>query len=121
MLAKRLLTALVVVMLSVTSGACYSVKYATNKRPQAAEYQVKNHFFLAGLVGHSRVNLSARCPDGVATVEVVHTALDMLLSGVTFGFWSPTTTKYRCAEGGGQATVPVEESNLANAAGEGRR
>lgn len=111
MRAKQVLAMVVVVAFSVASGACYSVKYATKSRAEPQQYSVTNHFFLSGLIGHPKVNLARRCPDGVASAEVIHTFGDMLLAGLTLGLWSPTTTRYRCAAGATQAQTAPDAPN----------
>ena len=98
MRSKRLVTALIIVLFSLTIGACFSVKYATGRRAEGPEFHVTNHFFVMGLVGKSRVDLSLRCPDGIATAEIVHSFVDTLLRTVTLGIYAPTTVKYRCSE-----------------------
>ena len=110
MRVKQVLAMVVVLAFSVSSGACYSVKYATKMKAEPQQHSVTNHFFLAGLIGHPKVNLARRCPDGVAYAEVIHSFGDMLLSGLTLGIWSPTTTRYRCAAGTTQAqTAPDDQ------------
>lgn len=88
---------LLVLIASLALGACYSVRYTSNKRADGPEQSRTNHFFLLGLVGHPRVDLGAICPHGIATAEVIHTFGDQFLAAITFFLWTPTTTRYRCA------------------------
>ena len=64
-----------------------------------AVYDHWEHFWLGGLVGHTRLELEQLCPSGNATVEIKQTFLNGLVTALTSGIYAPMTTKVRCRSG----------------------
>ena len=62
-------------------------------------YDRWEHFWLAGLVGHTRVDLERMCPSGQATVEARQSFLNGLVAGLTSGIYTPMTLRVRCRDG----------------------
>ncbi|MFK8102981.1 MAG: Bor family protein [Saprospiraceae bacterium] len=85
-------------MLALFLSSCYSVKYSVGKGAQSGvEVKAKNHFVVAGLapIGEQK---SPQELAGSATdydVEITHSFVDGLLSAITFGIYTPTTTIVR--------------------------
>ncbi|MDP2957247.1 MAG: Bor family protein [Longimicrobiales bacterium] len=62
-------------------------------------YDRWEHFWLGGLVGHTRVDVERICPSGQATIEARQSFLNGLVSGLTSGIYTPMTLKVRCRDG----------------------
>lgn len=62
-------------------------------------YDHWENFWLAGLVGHTRMDVQRMCPTGNATIEAEQTFLNGLVSALTSGIYTPTTLRVRCARG----------------------
>jgi hypothetical protein len=90
--------ALLFVAIIAFCSSCYTVRYNVGDGPQTGvEVSAKNHFLIAGLapVGDQK---SPEELAGTATdyeVIITHTFIDGLLNALTFGIYTPTTTKVR--------------------------
>jgi len=62
-------------------------------------YDHWEHFWVAGLIGHVRVDIERMCPSGRATVEARQSFLNALVAGLTSGIYTPTTVTVRCHDG----------------------
>jgi len=93
---KRFLSVLVFsTALSITMSSCYSHKYIVGNGPQTGvDVSAKNNFFLYGLVP-GKVSEPQKMAGDAQDFEVteVHTFVDGLLGIITFGIYTPTTTK----------------------------
>jgi hypothetical protein len=78
----------------VVMTSCYTVTATIGKGPQTGvEVKKPNHFLIAGLVPVGVANVSEMA--GGATdysVTVTHTFVNGLLSAITGGLYTPTTT-----------------------------
>jgi len=82
----------------VLVGACYHVTITTGlpsngqtiEKPWAAG-------FIYGLVPPAEIETAAKCPGGVAKVETQQSFLNGLVSGLTFGIFTPWDIKVSCA------------------------
>ncbi len=78
--------------LSLTS--CYVNRFDIGKGAQSnVEVRKANHYFIGGLVP-AGVSNPAQMANGANdyNVTIVHTFLDVVISGITFGIYTPTTT-----------------------------
>jgi len=75
-------------------------------------YDHWEHFWLSGLVGHTRVDVEQRCPSGRATIEMKQTFLNGLVSGLTSGIYTPTTLRVRCGDGS-RASLELSAEDVA--------
>lgn len=93
---KRFLSVLAIsVTLSIMMSSCYSHKYVVGNGPQTGvNVTEKNNFFLFGLVP-GKVSEPQKMAGDAKDFEVteVHTFVDGLLGTITFGIYTPTTTK----------------------------
>ena len=64
-----------------------------------AVYDHWEHFWLGGLIGHTRVDVARTCPSGDATIESEQTFLNGLVSALTGGIYTPVSLRIRCADG----------------------
>lgn len=84
--------------LALCISSCYSVQYSVGRGAQTGlEVKAKNHFVIAGLapVGDQKSPQELAGDTQDYDVEVVHTFIDGLLSAITFGIYTPTTTIIR--------------------------
>jgi hypothetical protein len=95
----RLFAALLLVCFLATS--CYTSRVfhgnVTDNTPQVEVASRKNHILLWGLLPLSSASQEAKNSVGDArnyTTKTTHTFVDGLLSSLTFGIYTPTTTKY---------------------------
>jgi hypothetical protein len=83
----------------MTLAGCYNVTYiAKTRTPSTMVQEEKMNFFVAGLVGTHDVQAGQKCPTGVAKVKTTQTAVDVLLTVVTIGIYSPRTAQITCAQ-----------------------
>lgn len=76
-------------------SSCYTVKYDVGQGAKSGvEVKAKNHFLIAGLAPIG----DQKSPDELAGgasdygVTITHSFVDGLLSAITFGIYTPTTT-----------------------------
>ncbi|MBC6410058.1 MAG: Bor family protein [Ekhidna sp.] len=82
------------VVLLILMSSCFSYKFTIGEGPQSGVIvKEKNNFWLGGLVT-GKISSPEEMADGAENYEVteVHTFVDQLISGVTFGIYTPTTT-----------------------------
>lgn len=94
---KSALSLVFLCVLSLTLSSCYRHTYIVGKGPQSdIEVSETNHFILFGLVTLS-TSEPQKMAGGAADYAVTekHSFVDMLLSSITFGIYSPTTTVVR--------------------------
>ena len=92
---KSFILILVSIALTTFMSSCYSHKFVTGDGPQTGvEVTAKNNFFLYGLIP-GKVSDPQDLAGNVENFEVteVHTFVDGLLGVLTFGIYTPTTTK----------------------------
>jgi Bor protein len=88
-------------ILAVISTGCYHATITTGRplgtttieQPWAVS-------FIYGLVPPATVETASKCPSGVAQVETMQSFLNGLVSGLTFGIFTPMTIKVTCAASG---------------------
>ena len=88
---KNLILALV---LAVSFTSCYTYTYYVGEGPQTGiKVTQKNHYFINGLApgGISDPTVMAGNSKDYE-VTITHTFVDGLISALTFGIYSPTTT-----------------------------
>jgi hypothetical protein len=82
----------------LATTACVRITVTSNATPDPTVVErPQQHSFVAGLVPPTEINVRQECPNGVATVETVHSPANMLATLVTFGIWSPLSVKVTCA------------------------
>ena len=85
--------------LSVAGCFRHTVDVGGGARHAPVVYDRWEHFWLAGLVGHVRVDVERLCPSGQATIEASQSILNGLVAGLTSGIYTPTTVRVRCRDG----------------------
>lgn len=98
----------------VVSG-CYSHTYRTGQRPARAEadHYAWQHHVIYGLITLSPdIQLDNICPNGAAVIHNRMTVLNSLVSGLTWGIYTPTMVRIWCASGDAQASVHEIEIDI---------
>ena len=81
------------------ASGCYNVTYISKTRmPAAVVQEEKMNFFIFGLVGEHDIQAGQRCPTGVAKINTTQTGVNILLTIITLGIYSPRTAKITCAQ-----------------------
>lgn len=89
----------------VLSG-CYHAQVITGYRESEVVYHKKwVTGFVNGLVIPDTIDVSAICPEGVARVETRLSFLNLLVTGLTGGIYSPMEVRVTCAASGERAQV----------------
>ena len=94
-----LIVVALVAILSVAGCFQHTVDVGGGARHAPVVYDHWEHFWLAGLIGHVRVDVERMCPSGQATIETRQSFLNGLVAGLTSGIYTPTTVRVRCRDG----------------------
>jgi hypothetical protein len=96
----------------VVLGGCYHAIIDTGLAPSTQVIdQPWATGFVYGLVPPNPVETMAKCPNGVSKVETLHSFLNSLVGGLTFGIFTPMTIKVTCAASG-HASIPSGASTI---------
>ena len=93
-------------------AACYHATIDTGlpPSPQVID-QPWASGWVYGLVPPKTVETMAKCSSGVSKVETLHSFLNSLVGGLTFGIYTPITIKVTCAAGG-RASIPAGSTQI---------
>lgn len=82
------------------STGCFSTTFSyTNKAPGRTE-EVGRSFLIRGLIDlNDPLRAYELCPEGVQSVETIHTFGDGFLGCLTVGIYTPNTVRVTCAAG----------------------
>ena len=98
-------------VLALGVSGCYHATIDPGRSPSGATiHNDWAHSFVYGLVPPSTVSTASECPSGVARVETQMSFLNGLVSGLTFGLYTPMTITVQCAGAGAQADLPAEST-----------
>lgn len=99
-------TKLVAITALFSLAGCYHAIIDTGLSPSSEVIdQPWASGWVYGLVPPKPVETMAKCKSGVAKVETLHSFLNSLVGGLTFGIYTPMTIKVTCAAGG-HASIP---------------
>jgi len=91
-------------------GGCYHAIVETGRQPSGTVVENQwAHSFLYGLVPPNPVDVSSRCPSGVAKVETQHSFLNGVAALITWGIYTPMTITVQCAAAG-SPDAPAEST-----------
>ncbi|MHB1192243.1 MAG: Bor family protein [Longimicrobiales bacterium] len=103
MSALTMRAGLILLGLTATLGTAgcfrHTVDVGGGARHAPVVYDRWEHFWVAGLIGHVRVDVEGLCPSGQATIEARQSFLNGLVTGLTSGIYAPTTVRVRCHDG----------------------
>jgi hypothetical protein len=94
-------SAAVLVVIAVVSG-CYNARINTGLTP--SQEVIKQGWapgWIYGAVSPPTVEAASECPNGVAQVHTYRSFLNMLVSGLTLGIFTPMAINVTCAQAGG--------------------
>jgi hypothetical protein len=106
-----------VAILSAAGCFRHTVDVGGGARHAPVVYDRWEHFWLAGFVGHVRVDVERMCPSGQATIEARQSFLNALVAGLTSGIYTPTTVRVRCRDGR-RAALELSAEEMRAVAGE---
>jgi hypothetical protein len=94
---KAVFSLALLLSVSLLTTSCYTLTYSVGKgAPTGVEIKEKNHYLIFGLAPlktSDPVKMAAGATDYEVTIS--HTFIDGLLSAVTGGIYTPTTTKIK--------------------------
>lgn len=97
----KLLRPVITLAVLVAATGCYHATIDTGRAPSPTVVtKAFSPSFIYGLVPPPTLNVSQQCPSGVAKVETVHSFVEGLVAGITFGLFTPMTLKVTCAAPG---------------------
>lgn len=103
--------------LALTGCFRHRVDVGGGARSAPVVYDRWEHFWIAGLVGHVRVDVERLCPSGQATIEARQSLLNGLVAALTSGIYTPTTVRVRCRDGR-RAALELSAADMRALAGE---
>ena len=92
---KKSLRVIVALFLVFSVSSCFTLEYNVGRGAQTGvEFKGKNHYLIYGLAPISTTDPASLAGDTKDyRVTIQHTFIDGLLNALTFGIYSPTTTK----------------------------
>ena len=94
MLKRNLILLLLIIFINLP--ACYSVK--VDRQVTALDHvELRQNFFVFGLIGDKEVNLVEQCPRGASGFSERFTFADIILTVISLGIYTPRTVFVNCA------------------------
>jgi len=107
---KTTILTLTTLFIALFISGCYHAQVTTGLEPSAQVYeQTFAHGWVYGLVPPSTVRAQEQCNSGVARVETRLSFVNMLVSNLTLGLYTPMHIKVTCAASG--ASLLHENTN----------
>ena len=92
---QKILKTMILVWLSILMTSCYTYTYTVGEGSKSGEtVTAKNHYFINGLAKGKQSDpkqMAGNSDDYKVTIQ--HKFVDGLLGFITFGIYTPTTTK----------------------------
>jgi hypothetical protein len=99
---KRFMKSAAVLVVIAVVGGCFHARIDTGLTPsQEVIKQGWAPSWIYGAVSPPTVQAASDCPNGVAQVHTYRSFLNMLVSGLTFGIFTPMAINVTCAQAGG--------------------
>lgn len=110
---KRSALLIVLVAAMTLASGCFSTTFQySNKTPGRTE-EVGRTFLIYGLVNsNDALKAYDLCPEGVQSVQTVHTFGDQFLGCLTIGIYTPNTVRVTCASGAAHNFYLDEDDNV---------
>ena len=81
---------------ALVSG-CFGITYRNPAvPPNGIVVDGTSKFFVYALIGNERIPVYQYCPRGVSSLETYLSFGDLLLTGITFGIYTPRSYEIRC-------------------------
>lgn len=100
-----------ILALILVCTSCYDARIVTGKQPSAKV--IEKPFasgWVYGLVPPNEVKAARGCPNGVAEVETKLSFVNMLVSDITFGIYTPMDIKVTCAAQSGMSSLKLPQA-----------
>ena len=91
----RVFPALSGALVLIALAGCFPVHIRDNTQGLAA-VEMRQKFWVAGLIGDPVVDLATICPRGTSHFEEVFTPADVLYHVVTLGIYTPRSVRIEC-------------------------
>ena len=79
---------------------CDNITYHSRTLPpNGVVHEGRASFFIFGLVGHENVPAYQLCPTGVSSIHTEYGFVDLLLTGLTIGLYTPRSWEVHCGGG----------------------
>lgn len=97
---KRSITGILLLAAVTFVTGCYSTTFSYSNRSPGRTDEVGRTFLIAGLINsNDPLRAYDLCPEGVASVEVIHTFGDQFLGCLTLSIYTPNTVRVTCQSG----------------------
>ena len=97
---KRSLTGILLLAAVTLVTGCFSTTFSYSNRAPGRTDEVGRTFLIRGLINsNDPLRAYDLCPEGVQSVETVHTFGDQFLGCLTIGIYTPNTVRVTCASG----------------------
>lgn len=99
---------LIALFVSITLSGCYHATVTTGLTP--GTQTIEEPFatgWIFGLVPPSTIDAASQCAAGVAMVETQLSFVNQLVSGITFGIFTPMNIKVTCAASTGDISPSI--------------
>lgn len=97
---KRSITGILLLAAVTLVTGCFSTTFSYSNRAPGRTDEVGRTFLIRGLINsNDPLRAYDLCPEGVQSVEVVHTFGDQFLGCLTIGIYTPNTVRVTCQSG----------------------
>jgi len=97
---KRSITGILLLAAVTLVTGCFSTTFSYSNRAPGRTDEVGRTFLIRGLINsNDALRAYDLCPEGVQSVEVVHTFGDQFLGCLTIGIYTPNTVRVTCQSG----------------------
>jgi len=101
---------------ALTVSGCYHATVVTGEQPGTQTIEERwATSFINGLVPPETVDATQQCNNGVARVETRLPFLNQIVTGLTFGIYSPMSITVTCASGSMSGIAPEADLTLTDA------
>ena len=88
---------LALVMCAALGAGCYKVTYQNPLLPpNGVVHDGTSSFFILALVGDERIPAYQMCPGGVSRIQTGQSFVDLLLTVITIGIYTPRSYEIEC-------------------------
>lgn len=104
------------VLVALTISGCYHATVVTGEQPGTQTIEERwATSFINGLVPPETIDATQQCNNGVARVETRLPFLNQIVTGLTFGIYSPMSITVTCASGSMSGIAPEADLTLTDA------
>jgi hypothetical protein len=97
---KPTFTGILLIGVATLLAGCFATTFTYSNRAPARMKTEDRTFFLRGAINANEpIRAYEVCPEGVASVEVIHTFVDSALGCVTLWIYHPNTVRVTCQVG----------------------